>query len=229
MTTFQRTTGIVAIVVSLGLAIYEARRASALESELRVLQGQNASLALQTPQQESKQEDGAHRADSHGDSPTAVTSELLRLRAEVGLLRRQLTAAEAKPQPATNQILFRHPALPRSEWSDHGSDTPQNTVLTMFWALRQGDESRLEQMLSRERGSRTLEDLTFRRDEWDRISAIQMVKTVVTCSPAVEIGTVEVIVEKAPTVDAADKDVDVHRWVLMKMKTNDHWQVMSTF
>ena len=39
------------------MAIYEAHRASTLESELQVLQGQNASLAAQIQQQESKRED----------------------------------------------------------------------------------------------------------------------------------------------------------------------------
>ena len=229
MTTFQRTTVIAAIVVSLGVAIYEAHRASTLESQLQVLQGQNASLAAQTQQQESQREDSEHRAERAeplANASAAVNSELLRLRGEVGLLRRQLAAAEAKPQPATNQISFSHPVLPRAEWSDHGSDKPLNTMLTMFWALRQGDESKLEQMVWRLRDSQTLEDLTYRRDDWDRISAIQVANVVVLRPRDEESGTAEVIVEKAPLVDGAYKDVDIERWFLMK--TNGQWFIRTT-
>jgi hypothetical protein len=234
MTTLRRATVIAAIVVSLGVASYEAHRASTLESELQVLLGQNASLAAQTQQQESKREDTGHRAERAeplGNASTAANSELLRLRREVGLLRRQLAAAEAKPQPATNRILFTHPVLPRAVWSDHGTDKPVNTILTMFWALRQGDQSKLEQRVWRMRDSQTLDDLTFRRDDWDRISAIQVAKVVVTQSLTAgkvtqENATVEVIVEKAPLVDGADKDVDIERWFLMK--TNDQWLIRTT-
>jgi hypothetical protein len=227
MTTFQRTTVIVAIVISLGVAVYEAHRASTLDSELQVLQGQNASLTAQTQQQESKREDTEHRAELLGNVSTAVNPELLRLRGEVALLRQQLAAAKATTQPATNQILFTHPVLPRAEWSDHGTDKPLNAILTMFWALRQGDESKLEQMVWRD-DSQTLEDLTFRRDDWDRISAIQVAtKLVVTHTAAADSGTVEVIVEKAPAVDGADKDVDIHRWILIKMNGQEQWRIRN--
>lgn len=227
MPALQKTTVIAAIVISLGVAVHEAHRASTLESELQVLQGQNASLAAQ--QQESKREDSEHRterAEPLGNASTAGNAELLRLRAEVSLLRRQLAAAEAKPQPATNQILFTHPVLPRAAWSDLGTDKPLNTILTMFCALRQSDESKLEQMLWRD-DSQTLEDLTFRRDDWDRISAIQVATTTVTHTAAADTSGIEVIVEKAPAVEGTDKDVEIRRWILIKMNGQDQWRIRN--
>ena len=229
MTTLPKSIVIIVLVICLGIAIYEAHRAPALEAELQVLQGQIASLAAQAQQQESERaaaEHQAQEAEPPGRASNADNSELLRLRGEVSLLRRQIAAAQVKPQPATNQIVFSRPVLPRAAWSDHGTDKPLNTILTMFWALRQGDQSKLEQMVWRLRDSQTLEDLTFRKDDWDRISAIQVAKVVVTRQATHEDGTVEVIVEKAPRVDGEAKDVDIERWFLTK--TNDQWLIRES-
>ena len=159
----------------------------------------------------------------------ADTSELLRLRGQAGLLRRQLDDALATPQPATNHIAFPGLRLPREAWSDHGTNKPKDTILTMFWALRQGDRSKLEQIVSPMRDSQTVDDLIFPRDDWDRLLAIQVVKAVTTAEKGQEQGNVEVIVEKAPPADVADKDVDVsvERWFLAKV--NDQWVIRSRY
>jgi hypothetical protein len=229
MTTLQRTTVIAAIIISLGVAIYQAHRASTLESALQVLQAQNASLVAQTQQQESKQEDAEHRAERAeppGNASAAVNSELLRLRGEVGLLRQQLAAAEAKAQPPTNQSLFRNPVLPRAAWSDQGTDKPQNTILTMFWALRQGDQTKLEQLL-RMGDSQTPDDLTFPRGEWDKFLAFQVATVHTVKYRGSETATVQVIAEKALGADGVEKDAGIYRWVLMK--ENDQWLILNRF
>jgi hypothetical protein len=233
MSAFQRAAVIAAMVVSVGVAIYEAHRASRLESELHVLQARDASLALHTEQQTSNRQDRearAERTETHGNAPTGVSSELLRLRGEVGLLRRDLATAEAKAQASTNQISFSYPVLPRGEWSDQGTAKPQNTILTMFWALRQGDQNKLEQLVLPLRDSQTLDDFSFPRDEWDKFSAIQVAKVVVARQltagkVTAETATVQVIAEKALGADGADKDADIYRWVLTK--ENGQWLIRS--
>jgi hypothetical protein len=234
MTTLQKTSVTAVLIASLGVAIHQARRASTLESELRVLQGQNTSLAAHMQQQESRPEEGEHRterSDPTAKPPSADTPELLRLRGEVGLLRRRLADAEASAQSGTSRILFPHPILPRAAWSDQGTAKPQDTILTMFWALRQGDQSKLEQLL-RMGGSQTPDDLTFPRDEWDKFSAIQVATVVVTRQGtagkvAAETATVQVIAEKALRADGADTDADIYRWVLIK--EDDQWLIRNRF
>jgi hypothetical protein len=230
MTTLQKSTAIAALVVSLGIAIYEAHRASRLESELQVLQGQNASLAARTGQLNGQRDDTEHQAEGAEPSSrpsNADTSELLRLRGEVGLLRRQLAVAEATPQPATNHIAFTEPYLPREAWSDHGTAKPLDTILTMFWALRQGDESKLEQMVSRVRDSQTLDELIYPKNDWQNITAIQVVKVgwarAIVGGKAQDMGSAEVIVEQSPPFEGDEKDVSMQRWSLIKM--NDQWLI----
>lgn len=230
MSTLQRSIVIAALIISLSIAIYEAHRASALESELQVLRGQNASLAAQAQQTKSQRDDAEHRlegAEPNSKSSDADRSELLRLRGEVGLLRRQLAAAEASPRPGTNHMAFPGLYLPREAWSDQGTDKPQNTISTMFWALRQGDQSKLEQMVSPMAG-RTLDQLIFPKDDWEKISAIQVAKTVWTHSPtSADTAIAEVIVEQEPPVGQTDKDVSVYRWTLVKV--NDQWLITNWF
>jgi hypothetical protein len=227
MSTLQRSIAIAVLIISLGIIIYEAHRASALESELQVLRGQDASLAAQAQEAKNQRDDTEHRpvgAEPNSKLSNADRSELLRLRGEVGLLRRQLAAVEASPGPATNHMTFPGLYLQREAWSDHGTDKPQNTILSMFWALRQGDQSKLEQMVSTN-GGKTLGELIFRRDDWEKISAIQVANTVVVSTASVDTATVEVIVEQAPPAGQTDKDVSMHRWTLVKM--NDQWLILN--
>ncbi len=231
MTILPKSVVIAALAIAFGIALYEAHRAARLGSELEVLHGQNASLAAQLRQRESEGETAAQRAaraEPLSNASDAVNSELLRLRGEVGLLRGQLAAGGAQPQAATNQMSFTTPYLPRASWSDQGTDKPLNMVLTMFWALRQGDESKLEQMVSRGRDSQTLDDLIYPRREWEKIRAIQVVDAprVRVVSPngvALDSGHVDVIVEKALGPDGAEKDVSMERWYLIKV--NDQWLI----
>ena len=231
MTALQKTSAAVVVALLLGLASYEAYRASTLQSELHALQGRHTALASQPDQPDDKRETDEHRAERiepQRNTPTAVSPELLRLRGEVGQLRQQLAAAEAKAQGPTNHISFSRPVLPRAEWTDQGTDKPLNAILTMFWALRQGDQSKLQQIVWPMRDSQTLEDVTFRRGEWDKITAIQVAKVLVISRAGTEVdGNVEVIVEKAPPEPGADKDVEINRWFLMK--TNGQWFIRSTY
>jgi hypothetical protein len=232
MTNFQKAIITAVVVGSVGSAVYEACKASRLESGLRMLNEQHALLVAQIEQLESQRDETQRQrtavpADKKGSDVAA--SELLRLRGEVNLLRRQIATADTKAQPATNQILFTQPVFPRAAWSDHGTDKPLNTILTMFWALRQGDESKLEQMVSRDRVSQTLDDLAYPKNDWERISAIQVVNVASTHGGGgVDTARAEVIVEEAPApFEGAEKDVSIRRWILTK--ENDQWLIHNSF
>ena len=222
MSLFQRTVVVAALVAGLGAAVYEARRASALEDELHSVQRAEAARA---PQVQAPPNGSEVRlaAETKTNASVAVDPELLRLRGEVGVLRRQLAAAEAR---ATNQITFSHPFLPREAWTDQGTDKPMNAVLTMFWALRQGDQAKLEQIVSPMKPSQTAEDLTFRRAEWERLSAVQVVRVVTVSKGETPLnGDVQVIVERAPIEPGEIPDIDVLRFMLTP--TNGQWVVRS--
>src|ERR1035441_7508815 len=144
MTHFQKAFFPARVVGSVGSAVYETRKASRLESGLRMLNEQHALLVAQIEQLKSERDETQRQrtavaADKLGSAVEA--SELLRLREEVGLLRRQLASTAAKVQTTTNQIQFNAPYLPRAVWSDQGTDTPGNTIQTMFRAIGQGDRS----------------------------------------------------------------------------------------
>ena len=98
----------------------------------------------------------------------AEHAELIRLRGQVGLLRRQLaesqaarpkavasadTAAtvgdktQARPDsPAGPQKWELGKYLSSDEWMDAGTDTPENSLQTLFWGLKTGGTQRLAEL-----------------------------------------------------------------------------------
>jgi hypothetical protein len=223
MTALQKTLVTATVVALAGVGIYQGHQAAQLRDQVQTLQQQNEQLR-------SEGESLSNRLGRMGETKAPLAqslaekqfAELLRLRGEVGLLRQQLAVAESTPKPATNHIVFPGLYLPREAWSDYGTDEPRNTILTMFWALRQGDQSKLQQLVSPGPGARTLDQLFFPRDDWERISAIQVAGVTVTRSPtSPPVGAVEVIVEIAPPVGQTDRDVRMHRWFLTRV--NDQW------
>jgi hypothetical protein len=226
MTTLQKAIVTATVAVLAGAGVYEASKASRLESEFRMLNDQHALLVAQMEQLKSERDETlrqrtAAAADKQG--PDVNASELLRLRREVGLLRRQLADLAAIAQTATNQIQFSVPCLPRAAWSDQGTDKPQNTILTMFWAIRQGDQNRLEQLVYRQKDSQTLDDMTVPKSDRDEIAAIRTLGVTVTSGPGlVPTASVEAIVQTVPSQDGT-KNVYCPRWVLNKI--NDQWLI----
>ena len=118
MTNFQKAIFTAVGVGSVGSALYEVRRASGLESGLRKLNEKHALLVAQIEQLKSERDEtqrqrSAAAADKKGSA--VEYSELLRLRGEVGLLRRQLAGVATKEQTATNQIHFTQPCSLREQ------------------------------------------------------------------------------------------------------------------
>jgi hypothetical protein len=107
MTTLQKTLTTAAFVLAVGIGIYEARQASNLRAQVQTLQQQQAPLTGQVAQLKSDNESLAHRLAQANESPSLSSDrlrELLKLRGEVGLLRRrqrELERAAAATQSRT--------------------------------------------------------------------------------------------------------------------------------
>ena len=97
MTTLQKTLATAALALAVGSGIYEGRQASRLRDQVQTLQQQQAPLAEQVAQLKSDNESLANRLAQAAKSPSLSSDrlrELLKLRGEVGLLRRQLREFE---------------------------------------------------------------------------------------------------------------------------------------
>ena len=98
----------------------------------------------------------------------------------------------------------------------------------MFWAIGQGDQNRLEQIVSRARDSQPVDELTLPKQDWDKIAAVQFASVTVTSMPVEggreETGSVEAIVEREAS---QGKDVDIYRWILRKI--NEQWLITRSF
>jgi preprotein translocase subunit SecD len=107
MTTLQKTLITATVAATVGTGIYEAHQASTLRSQNQTLQQQQATLTEKIAQLKSDNEGLANRVAQANRSPSLTSErlrELLRLRGEVGVLRRQqreLQQAAAQSQPKT--------------------------------------------------------------------------------------------------------------------------------
>jgi RNA polymerase sigma factor (sigma-70 family) len=104
MTTLQKTVIGATLAVAIGAGVYQARQASTLRSQVQTLQQQQAPLAEQLRQltqalTEATNQVAALREGNERVNRTPL--ELLKLRGEVGVLRRQAAdATNAKSRPA---------------------------------------------------------------------------------------------------------------------------------
>ena len=97
MTALQKTIVTATIAVLAGAGIYEARQASQLRDQVQMLQQQQAPLAEQIAQLNQSLIDATNRLAALRDDNERLnrnTSELLKLRGEVGVLRRQQTSQQ---------------------------------------------------------------------------------------------------------------------------------------
>jgi hypothetical protein len=103
MTSAQKLIVVVALVVCIGAALHQARQASRLAQEVRRLRADQQPLANQVAAlQKERDEVAARLAQAQRDLARAQTntSELLRLRGQVAVLRQQLQSAGGKPRSA---------------------------------------------------------------------------------------------------------------------------------
>ncbi len=96
MTALQKTIVTATVAVLTGAGIYEARHAALLRAQVQTLQQQQAALTETIKQLQEDRDDAANRVALLTKSPPKYdksASELLRLRGEVGRLRRESTEA----------------------------------------------------------------------------------------------------------------------------------------
>jgi len=97
MTTLQKTLITAIIVAAVGTGLYETRQASTLRSQVQTLQQQQAPSTEQIQQLQRERKDATNRLAMLTDENATLkrnSYELLRLRGEVGMLRRQMAESE---------------------------------------------------------------------------------------------------------------------------------------
>jgi len=153
MTTLQKTLITASIATVAGVGIYEARQAAQLRSQVQLLREQQIPLAEENRQLQLKQSEAANQL-------SAVTTELaraktnnldlLRLRNEVGLLRKQTNLlANAQPsrtknsgettQNAASEEKSSQELVLRENYEFAGYSTPPSAIKSLFWAATGAD------------------------------------------------------------------------------------------
>src|ERR1043165_2592024 len=112
-TTLQKTVA-AALAVAVGAGIYEAKQSADARSQARALQQQQAPLAEQIEQLRKERDDATNRLAAITDErpkAKADTRELLKLRGEVALLRKELAQRKAKspeqPDESARKKMYR--------------------------------------------------------------------------------------------------------------------------
>jgi len=154
MTTIQKTLLVATVATAVGTSVYQARRASTLAEQVQTLVQQQAPLAGRIRQLEQERDEGAKRLALLSDSTARASNnftELLRLRGEVGLLRRQTNDLGQLLQKAKGlgaQGLLQDDAspsaqgqtnFPRDSWKFAGFATPEDALQSYMWAKSRGD------------------------------------------------------------------------------------------
>jgi AbrB family looped-hinge helix DNA binding protein len=101
MTTLQKTVVTATVAVLAGTGIYQARQASQLREENRTLQQQHAPLVERVESLIGERDQTAQQLSALRDENERLyrnTGELLRLRGEIGVLKRQLAEHQAQAE-----------------------------------------------------------------------------------------------------------------------------------
>jgi RNA polymerase sigma factor (sigma-70 family) len=149
MTTIQKTLIAATIAALAGVSIYEARQVSQLRDEVQTVKRLTTPLETQLQQLTNERDQATNRlsdllAENMRLKSGARDLELLKLRGEVGLLRRRVLDLSLQSQTssvATNQPTPTHSSEPilRAAWSYAGYQTPAAAVQTLIWAKSTGD------------------------------------------------------------------------------------------
>jgi RNA polymerase sigma factor (sigma-70 family) len=158
MTALQKTIVVATIAVLAGAGIYEARQVSKLRNQVQTLEQQEATLGKRIRQLESEQADGSNRLAAFKEENVRLKSsqnrtELLRLRGEVARFRgdsKELAQLKASASQQDRQSSDTEPQefLSRNSWAFVGYKTPEATVQSLLWALREGSTNGLSAYLN---------------------------------------------------------------------------------
>ena len=183
MTTTQKVLIAVALAAAVGTGIYEARDASNLRAQVQTLKQQQQAPLAEFDQLRADKERAANSAQADADELVKLRderAELLRLRGQVGVLRRQL--AEATQRVAglagdTNDLAKRWAVgemKPKGEWQDVGLGSPLAAVETFWWAAASKSTQKVKQCIafSAWTNAAPVTDIYARREAADGASAL---------------------------------------------------------
>jgi myosin heavy subunit len=145
MTTVQKVIVAVTVTLAVAAAVYEARQVSLLRRQVQSLQQQHALLAEQARQLRNKRDYATSQLAALRDKNDRLsrnTDELLKLRAEVSALNRQVVEAGVSKLQAsshvpesTQQVAWKLREPRRiGEFNNVGNETPEATAETVLWA-----------------------------------------------------------------------------------------------
>ena len=160
MTTMQKTLITTMLIAVSGAGIYEARQASNLRTQVRLLQQQQTPAARQVERLQHSLGEMTNRLDlltSENEQLKGNTSELLRLRAKISKLRLRETETQQQTEqkiaaltlPQTNTLHFSYSFLTKATCRNVGLDTVENALQTYLWALNGGDEQVLAELATK--------------------------------------------------------------------------------
>ena len=130
MTTLQKTIITATIAALAGAGIYEARQALQLRDQVQTLQQQLAPLTAHIQQLQHEHDDATNRLASLSQERANTqinNSELLRLRGDVGVLKRQVEEANIKVQAAEKKLAVEQSA--QAQFLKHENATANATKL----------------------------------------------------------------------------------------------------
>jgi hypothetical protein len=146
MTTLQKTVVTAIVTVLAGTGIYQARQASQLREENRTLQQQHAPLVERVESLISERDQTAQQLSALRDENERLyrnTGELLRLRGEIGVLRRQLDdhQIQAESRRSDNRETTGDAGftLTPGALHDMGNSTPEAAIQTFLSAAMQSN------------------------------------------------------------------------------------------
>ena len=151
MTALQKVKITATVAIMAGAGIYEARQAVQLREQVQTLQQQQAPLTeqnqnLQRERAEMARQLGLLRSDN--ERLNSNTIELLKLRGEVGQLRKLLSDSKQSLPALGGQKSEGSPAateteppavIPKETWAFSGYGTPEAALQTVAWAMNRGD------------------------------------------------------------------------------------------
>ena len=154
MTTLQKTILGATLAAAIGTGVYEALQASNLRTEVQSLHQQQAPLAERIEQLSRERDETGRQLVALRDENDRLnrnTSELLRLRGEVGQLRRQIQEntnriATGETPPLSKGFGALGEYLPAENVFDAGNETPEALLRTFVWAIREGKPDRLKKI-----------------------------------------------------------------------------------
>jgi len=146
MTTLQKTLITATLTLTVGTGLYAVRQGAVLRSQVQALEQQQAPLTEQVQQLTRERDDATNRLALLADENLAGknnSTELLKLRGEVGLLRQRTNELGRQLQAAQGAGLA--PGLPlqtnfpRGSWAFAGFGTPEAAYQSILWAKGNGD------------------------------------------------------------------------------------------